>query len=228
MNRTLVLLRPQPGNDATAAKARALGISVEQVPLFEIVPVWEHAPPEGDFDAVLLTSANGARHGADMLARMADLPIFAVGAATAAAIEADGRRKLAIGGGDLASTIPLIAAAGHRSVLHLCGEDVTEFDPIGLNITRHIVYRSDARDARHFARALASLPPPSVITVHSPRAGRRLNALMPIEHRYHLLLAISEAAATAAGGGWRRVHVSPTPDDTALLHLASTLCVGTQ
>ncbi len=211
---------------STAAAARALGIEVVQIPLFEIVPVMPDIMPEGPFDALLVTSVNGAARGADLLRRYADLPVFTVGEASAQAVRDHGGLDVHVGGGDAASTIPLIAAAGHCVVLHLCGEEARPFDPGPLTIIRHIVYRSEARDARLFARALASLPP-AVIAVHSPRAGRRLNALMPPEHRYHMLIAISEAAATAAGPGWRATRVSAAPDDSALLHLARTLCMGT-
>ncbi|MBN8831966.1 MAG: uroporphyrinogen-III synthase [Sphingomonadales bacterium] len=226
MNRPLVLLRPQPGNDRSAERARAMGMEVIQIPLFEILPVEPEAEPAGPFDAVLVTSINGARYGAEMLARHAGLPVFTVGEASAQAVREQGARDVHVGGGDAASTIPLIAAAGHRAVLHICGEDVRPFDPLGLSITRHIVYRSDALDIRPFAKVLATLPP-SVVAVHSPRIGRRFNALMPPPARNHQILAISEAAARACGTGWRRVHISPSPDDTALLRLASTLCMGT-
>ena len=86
MSRTLILLRPQPGNDASAERARALGTEVEQLPLFEVVPLYADAVPEGPFDALLVTSANGARFGAEVLARFAHIPIYPVGGATAEAV----------------------------------------------------------------------------------------------------------------------------------------------
>ncbi|MBT2186268.1 uroporphyrinogen-III synthase [Sphingobium nicotianae] len=225
MSRPLLLLRPQPGNDRSAERARALGIEVLQLPLFETVAVEPDELLEGPFDAILITSANGARFGADLFARHAGLPVFAVGEASAQAAREAGAHDVRTGGGDAASTIPMIAAAGHRAVLHICGEDARSFDPQGLGVTRHIVYRSDALDMRRHAKALATLPP-SVIAIHSPGAGRRLNALIPPPFRNHILIAISDAAAHAAGGGWRRVQVAETPDDTALLRLASTLCMA--
>jgi len=221
----LLLLRPQPGNDESAERARALGIEVIQLPLFEIVALAPTPLPEGPFDALLVTSANGARHGAEVLRRLADLPIFTVGEATARVIRDRGERLVTVGGGDAASTIPLIVAAGHRRLLHICGADVRPFDPLGLHVTRHIVYRSEPRDMRPFAGMLASLPP-CVIAVHSPRAGRRLDALLPPAPRPHRLAAISRAAADAAGPGWQQVEVAPTPDDAALLRLASALCAA--
>lgn len=223
MNRPLLLLRPQPGNDESAARARAPGIEIIQHPLFEIMPIAAETPPEGPFDALLVTSANGVRHGGDVVRRFIDLPIFTVGEATADAIRALGGDHVQVGGGDAVTTIPLIVAAGHRHLLHLCGEDVRPFDPLGLRVTRHIVYRSAALDEQPFMNLLASLPQ-SVIAVHSPRAGERLGALVPATQRNHILVAISRAAADMAGTGWRQVHVAPAPDDTALLRIASALC----
>lgn len=225
MRRPLVLLRPQPGNDGSAAQARAMGLEVVQLPLFEIVGAAPQAAPAGPFDALLVTSANGARHGAALIGSLAHLPVYVVGAASAQAVRDAGGRDVRIGGGDAASTVPLIVAAGHGAVLHLCGAATRPFDPLGLRIARHVVYRSEGRDMRPFTKLLATLPP-SVIAVHSPAAGRRLNALMPPACRNHLLLAISAAAARDAGTGWRQVHVAPAPDDSALLSLAGALCMG--
>ncbi len=232
MSRPLLLLRPQPGNDASADRAEALGIEVVQLPLFEIVPLHNGPAPDGPFDALLVTSPNGARYGVETIARFADLPIYTVGETSAQAVRAHGGGDVRMGGGDVrmgggdaARTIPMIVADGVKIVLHICGEEVRPFDSLGLTITQHIVYGSDARDMRPFTKMLVTMPP-SVIAIHSPAAGRRLNALMPPSCRNHMVLGLSEAAADAAGKGWRKVHVSPTPDDSALLRIASTLCIG--
>ena len=226
MTRPLLLLRPQPGNDASAERAQALGIEVVQLPLFEIVPLDNGPAPDGQFDALLVTSPNGARYGADVIAQFADLPIYTVGETSAQAVRKHGGRDVRMGGGDAARTIPMIVDDGVKTVLHICGEEVRPFDALGLTISQHIVYGSDARDIRPFTKMLVTMPP-SVIAIHSPAAGRRLNALMPPSCRNHMVLGLSEAAAEAAGKGWRKVHVSPTPDDSALLRIASTLCMGT-
>lgn len=226
MIRPLLLLRPQPGNDASAERARVLGIDVVQLPLFEIVPVHNGTVPDGPFDALLITSPNGARYGAETIARFADLPIYTVGDTSAQAVRENGGKDVRTGGGDASRTIPMIVADGIKTVLHICGEEVRPFDTLGLTITQHIVYGSDARDMRPFTKMLVTMPP-SVIAIHSPAAGRRLNALMPPSCRNHMILGLSEAATNAAGKGWRQVHVSPTPDDSALLRIATTLCIST-
>jgi uroporphyrinogen-III synthase len=224
MTRPLVLLRPQPGNDRSAKRAIELGMSVAQVPLFDIVAAVKTDAPNGPFDAILVTSANGVHFGGDELARFAGVPIYTVGEATAQAIRSLGHRDVIVGGGDAASTVPLIAAAGHGKVLHLCGADVRPFDPMGVRFIRHVVYgaamRADA-DVRPVLDAIEG----GVIAVHSPRAGSRIAGLIEPGRRgpFHLL-AISAAAASASGDGWSDISVSARPDDTALLTLAESLC----
>jgi uroporphyrinogen-III synthase len=220
----LVLLRPQPGNDQSAMRARALGLDVVQLPLFEIIAAEPAPMPTGPFDAVLVTSANGARFGAAFLAGLADLPIYAVGEATAQAIRTLGHEHVIVGGGDAASTIPLIGAAGHRTVLHMSGTEVRAFDAPGLSITRHIIYQSAER-ADVDIRPMLERFERAVLAVHSPRAGERISALIPTERRSAFrLVAISQAAASASGDGWASISVSTHPDDTALLTLAESLC----
>lgn len=61
MNLPLVVIRPEPGNTATCASARALGLEAIAAPLFEIEPVGWDVPDER-FDAILAGSANVFRH----------------------------------------------------------------------------------------------------------------------------------------------------------------------
>lgn len=220
----LILLRPQPGNDASAARARAMAMEVVQAPLFETRPVDVPPQPEGPFDAILLTSANSIRFAPAAFLAMAHVPLYAVGGASARAAAALGLRDIRTGGGDAASTVPMIAADGHRRILHICGADVKPFDDLGLHVTRHIVYRAQESDPAALYEALGRLGA-AVVAVHSPRAGQRLAALVEPARRASLYVAaISHAAAQACGEGWAGVAVSTSPDDTALLGCAETLC----
>lgn len=225
MIQPLVLLRPQPGNDTSAERARALGLDVLQLPLFDIAAVPHAAPTAGAFGAILLTSSNGARHGGDCLAALPHLPLYAVGTASAAAARDAGHQDVHVGGGDAASTVPQIAAAGHRHVLHVAGADTRPFDPHGLLVTCCVVYRAEPLPAERVAARLSALGP-AVIAVHSPRAGARLAELVPPAARTALTLAaISPAAAAACGAHWAEIVASPTPHDRALLALAKRLCM---
>ena len=77
-------------------------------------------------------------------------------------------------------------------------------------------------------------PPPrlddavgAVVMVHSPRAAQRfaeLAAEQGLKRGQVTLIAISAAAAEAAGGGWKIVEHADQPTDDALLALARRLC----
>ncbi len=220
----LIILRPKPGAGETLARIRDAGLDGRAFPLFAVQPVAHDVPDAAAFDALLVTSANGARHGADVLAALAHLPVFVVGEASGRAARAAGAAQVTAGEGDAARTIPLILAAGHRRLLHIGGADLTAFDPLGLDVTRLTVYRAEPADDAPLCAALAALPR-AVILVHSPRAGRRLAGVVTVEDRARFaLVAISPAAAQAAGEGWAERGVASEMNDKAMLALAIQLC----
>ena len=76
MRRPLITIRPEPGASATARTASDCGLAIECFPLFEIVPLrW--TLPEGDFDGVLIGSANALRLGGPNLEKFAGTPVYA-------------------------------------------------------------------------------------------------------------------------------------------------------
>jgi uroporphyrinogen-III synthase len=96
----ILIVRPAPGNAATAAAVSGMGLEPVVVPLFEIRPLEWDAPSPDEFDAVAMTSANAARHGGAGLARFAQLPVFAVGEATAEAARMAGFREIQVATGN--------------------------------------------------------------------------------------------------------------------------------
>lgn len=222
MSRAVAVLRPEPGNAATAAALEALGLTAIRLPLFEIHAI-DWAPPDATrFDALLLTSANAARHAGPGLAGLRSLPVHAVGGATAAAAREAGLEVVAVGDRDGAALVAAAAASGVRRGLLLGGRDrALGSDPI---IAEAIaVYASDPVDVS--PEALDQLAG-SVMLVHSPRAARRVADLIDragIDRRTIRLAAISAAAADAAGGDWERVATAASPDDATLIALARTL-----
>src|SRR5688572_19197975 len=99
--RRLVIVRPEPGASATAQRARAIGLDALTMPLFKAEPVEWQVPDPGQFDALLLTSANAVRHAGAGLGRLRDLPVYAVGEATAAAARDAGFAIAASGDGGI-------------------------------------------------------------------------------------------------------------------------------
>lgn len=214
---SVVILRPEPGAGATAARARALGLSAVVAPLFRIRPVpW--TTPDGGFDALLLTSANAAR----MAGRLPDLPCYAVGETTAAAASAAGAGEVIAGPSDGAAALAAAAADGRTSILHLCGREHLPLEQPGLRVERRIVYAADTLEALPEAAAEAARAG-ALVLLHSPRAAARFAALIGTREGIRIA-AISPAAADAAGKGWADVRIAPQPRDQALLELAAQLC----
>lgn len=213
--RPLVILRPEPGASATAARARKLGIEhVIKQPLFSVSPVSWAVPDPESFDALVLTSANAIRHGGEGLGHVRRLPVFAVGEATAEEARGAGFDVITSGIGGLAELVENIPT--NLRLLHLCG---TEHFGAGRAMIAVPVYSS---------RAIAfpnrfDLPAEAVVAIHSPRAGKRLAELVA-ERDQFAVVAISARAAEAAGDTWQSVRWTDSPIDDTLLALAKRMC----
>ena len=209
----VVILRPEPGGQATLARAAAAGIDAVTIPLFTVASVEWVAPAASAFDALLLTSANAVRHGGAQYAGLRHLPTYCVGEATAVAAREAGFAVAATGAGDAEALVALVPQ-GLR-LLHLAGRDHRAM----AGVTSIAVYASAEIDPPPSLQALNG----GVAMVHSPRAGARLAEL--VEQRGDIgIAAISAGAAAACGSGWREVKAIDAPDDIALLALAAALC----
>ncbi len=223
MSCLVLILRPQPGADATARRAQLLGLAPVVAPLFSVRPLpWEPPAPE-DFDAVMLTSPNAARHGGDGLKSFAALPCYATGEATAAAAREAGFADIRSGFSDGAALLELMAADGVGSAFHPCGLDRIDLEHEAVRLTHLPVYAAEAV-RRLPPEADAALINRALVLLHSPRAGRLFAELFQGEREGVALAAISPAAADAAGEGWRFVMATEEPRDEALLELAAKLC----
>lgn len=215
----LLVIRPQPGADATAIRAEAAGFEVTVVPLFAIEPVAWEIPQAGEYDALMLTSGNAVRQAGDGVYALNDLPIYLVGTATARAVEYAGLAIQAIGDAGVDAILSKIQAAGHNRVLWLAGEDRTDATmPAGMTVDAHTVYRSAMLpEPAHFADIIASC---GAVMLHSPRAASRFASICQahgINRGEVTITALSAAIAESAGTGWQEVIVAPQPNDAALL-----------
>lgn len=221
----LIVTRSDPGGMATVARAQAMGIDARHFPLFEARPI-EWSVPAGDFDALLLTSAQAVRLAGPLLSRgrtaPAGLPIYAVGAATTAAVEEIGRPVEKTGPGNAQGLIDLMASRHIRRVLWLCGRDRSGFDPRDMELVALPVYTVDPVDPPvGWADAIAS---PAVMLAHSARGAKRIFACAGAARHHLSLVAISPAVAGAAGDGWAKIAVAERPDDASMLAAAYKLC----
>jgi len=212
----LLVLRPEPGAGATVERARALGLDAFAAPLFEIESVEWVAPQPDAFDGLLLTSANAVHFGGRQLQSLRGLRVYAVGEATAAAARESGFEIAATGHSGVDGLLGWVAP--DLRLLHLCGADRRDPRDPPQSITSVTVYRSREIEAPRLSESAGS-----VALIHSPRAGRRFAEL--VQNRDLIAIAaISQAAAEAAGAGWKSIDVAAEPTDDALLALAARLC----
>jgi uroporphyrinogen-III synthase len=220
MSRPIAVLRPEPGNRVTAAAIEARGRTAIRMPLFEVRPLAWQPPDPVRFDALLLTSANAVRHGGSGLARMLDLPVYAVGEATADAARRRGFDVTFVGSDGAAQLLTVAEARGVGRALHLAGRDRTVAAG-GIVAEIIAVYASEPSAVSRIERLQGA-----VAMVQSTRAGARLAQLVDdagLARGGIALAVVSDTAAAAAGDGWKRVLVAPGPAAEAILAAAITL-----
>jgi uroporphyrinogen-III synthase len=225
VTRSLLILRPEPGNAATTAKAAARDIAAHSFPLFVTEPVHWAAPDPERYVGVIMTSANAARLAGPELARFTHLPLYAVGDVTGDAARDAGFVSIISGDGDVDRLLAKIATLGLHRLLHLAGADFHPFEPFGVEIERQIVYAS--KPVAPPPELLVALSDRPVAMLHSARAAAQFAVVVDgakIDRSQIALAVISANAAEAAGGGWESVAVAAQPRDNALLELAARLC----
>jgi len=151
----VLLTRPQPDDEATAAALRAKGFEVMLAPMLRFEPVAFHDDGDARYGAVIVTSANALRGIAPHLegSRLLKLPLFAVGEHTAAAAHRAGFDNVIPANGDAASLRDSVLASVKAKqlkkaspLLYLAGADLArdlagELDERGFTVVTHTTYR---------------------------------------------------------------------------------------
>ena len=160
----LLLTRPRPEAERTAAALRAMGHEPVFAPMLEIENIPDAAIGFGPYAAVLMTSGNAARAIGEhpLRDRLITLDCFAVGPQTAAAARLAGFANVSSAGGDggdLARLIGEKISDRGNPLLYLAGDDrardmAAELAPHGLRLDTVVVYRANA--ARHLAPHVAA------------------------------------------------------------------------
>ncbi|MEW6576153.1 MAG: uroporphyrinogen-III synthase [Pseudomonadota bacterium] len=221
----ILIIRPQPGNDASAARAQKAGHTPIQLPFFEVrMRDWD-APDPAQFDALLITSANAVRHAGNQLDAFAALPVHAVGRNSADAVRAAGFNLASTGNTGAEQAIENAREAGHRRLLWLAGEDQTAFAvPADMHIETRVVYAADPIELGEDAQQMVLQA--DVVALHSARAAEHFAHFVDaagLDRSSIALAAFSQGIADAAGHGWRAIAVAERPEDQALLSAAHTL-----
>ena len=222
-DRQLLIIRPEPGNAATAAAARALGLNVHAVPLFIMAANPWDAPAFTDYTALLAGSANAFRLGGAQLHTLRHLPVHAVGAATAEAAQEAGFAVVRIGEGGLG---PMVLTLAPGRYLRLAGaKHMPLSPPEQVTVDDVVVYAAKAVPLPD-TLGLA-LRAPTVVALHSGEAALHFAAEMDRLSMgcAHIALAcLAPRIGHMAGTGWQSVEIARNRTDEAVLALAAQMC----
>ncbi len=212
------ITRAEPGAARTAARLRDMGYEPIVAPLLAIEHLTPPVPDLASFAALAFTSINGVAAFAALTPRR-DLPVFAVGDATAQAAHDAGFADVRSAAGDLHALARLIAGAmADADVLVSQAETPAGDFTAALNAARArnvsiqslTVYRAIETSAEAPALFDACL-------IHSPRAGHALakHGHETLAHR--VLACISPAAAAPLVALGLTPVIANSPDEASLL-----------
>ena len=199
----LLVTRPVADAQALAAELEARGHSVICAPVIEIVTKPDAAPELTNVKGLAFTSANGVRAFRPFAPVARQIPAYAVGPQTAAALAAIGFTNVHIAGGDVASLANTITDdCPEGPILHISGRDqagdlVATLKAAGCAARRAVLYE---------ARAATSLPPAAVVALRDKALdGVILYSKRSAEIFYRLAAAASLDASVPKPFACRRV-----------------------
>ena len=225
-----IVTRTEPGATATAERVARLGWQPEKIPVSFIEPVDHGADVVSEpVQALAITSVQDARHGADLLLRY-DVPVFAVGPASAqAASDLIGAERETITGDStaerLAGYVQKYCSPEAGPILFLRAERVAGgfAEPLkdaGFTVIEQVVYRArpnhqfTAQLKHHISHSIGS------ILLHAPSAARAVaEALSGLDLGAWRCLAMSSAIAEpVASLAWGHgLMISKTVSEDSLL-----------
>ena len=234
--RTFIITRPAGDSARFMAAARAAGHAVIAAPLLSIEMKPAASVPERNWQAVAITSANGARgvaaHPArDNLIRARAVP---VGPASSEAARAAGFTDILQAEGDVKALIRAVAdnldpAAGpvlYASGAITRGDLQGELAARGFEVTRVVFYEAvqapalpeeAARLLRSGERALVALYSPRTARIWAALASKAGLAEQAASCAYACLSRNVADALTKRLPGARGIIVPPAPDEPSLL-----------
>lgn len=234
---SILVTRPHPDIETTAASLRARGHAVLLAPALKFEPVAFHDESESGYGAVIVTSANALRAIASQLPDLGllTLPLFAVGEHTAAAAREAGFVEVIVAGGDAASLRDQVVRSAREKVmkkkdtlLYLAGADLSrdlggELGAEGFRVVTQTTYRM--APVKHLPREVcAGFAAHGIEAVlhYSRRSARAFLDAARDEGVEISALAIphcclSETVADVLrDAGASQVLVAAAPDETAL------------
>ncbi len=218
---TVWITRTRPGADQTAERLRALGVVALVDPVLDVRRLDVEVDTRG-YQALAFTSPNGVEAFC-ALSKKRDLPAFAVGDATAAALTQAGFASVESASGDVEALAALLLARRAGRVLAPGAADpAADLGALasgpGVEVTALPVYQTVERQPE---TALTDAGIKTVM-IHSPRAARQVLSVAPDWLSRLDVVALSAAcAAPFEGRSAKSVAVAPFPDDASLVRLTA-------
>jgi len=233
----VLVTRPHPDDETTAASLRARGFDVLRAPMLRFEPVAVHEDMNARYSAVIVTSANALRGIEPHLKghRMLELPLFAVGEHTAAAARRAGFTHVVSANGDAANLRDLVLASLRAKelkkasmLLYLAGAELSrdlasELEESGFRVVTQTTYSMIAVTSlpREACDAFAANQVEAVLH-YSQRSARAFLDAARAGGVEISALAIPQCCISAAvasvvrDAGATQVVVAATPDENAL------------
>ncbi len=232
----LLVTRPEPDGERTAAILRARGYDVLVAALLRVETVPNADLGAGARAGIIMTSVNAVRvlEGHPRLAELQQLPVFVVGRRTAEAARAAGFGQIASADGNAQDLVCLVATRcrnARGALLYLAGEDravdlTAALAAHGVRVETVTVYR---------AAPVLELPEP----LHAALRAGRLDGALHFSKRsaeiylscaklaglldaalghFHYCLSPQVAEPLAAAGA-RKIAIAPRPEELDLIDL---------
>ena len=229
----LVITRPQPDGDRTAAVLRERGHEVLVAPLMRAEAVT--ADLGGTFAGVIVTSANAPRAIGDdsQFAALKALPVFAVGKRSAESVREAGFSDVTSADGDARDLVRLIVArcaAAASPLLYLAGQDRAagleeELRASGISLKTVVVYRAvtlpfpDELKEALGAREIDAVLHFSARSAENYVTAAKAIALLTAALEPHHFCLSAQVAAPLTAAGAAAISTAVQPDEAALLAL---------
>jgi uroporphyrinogen-III synthase len=180
----VLITRPHPDDETTAAGLRARGYEVLRAPMLRFEAVAFHDDMDARYGAIIVTSANAVRGIEPLLKshRLLELPLFAVGEHTATAAHRAGFTHVISANGDAAglrdcvlASVKAKALKKASTLLYLAGADMahdlaSELGEHGFRVVTQTTYKMSP---------VSSLPP----EVCDAFAANRVEAVLHFSRR---------------------------------------------
>ncbi|MBU6476177.1 MAG: uroporphyrinogen-III synthase, partial [Alphaproteobacteria bacterium] len=236
--RSVLVTRPQPAAEEFAEKLRARGHMAFVAPMMEYVGVEAAFPDLAEYQALVFTSIEGVRHFS-ALTPARDLPVLAVGDATAAAAAKAGFAQVLSAKGNSAAVAALVKEEAPKrnlkKLLHPCSADTPDdisaaLEGTGCSVVRRPVYKAALTETLPGdVTAALKAGGIDVVMLFSARTAMNFVKLLRQsgldgESRRLEAVCISKAVAQPlAELRWKQVRVAQKPQIAAVMQALAAL-----